>query len=68
LRSRRASTRHLQTIQGSFEPKHEHKQDCVAYFMSLWFQGPEAIDRKEGTSHTKKKPDGKRKRRKGKKK
>jgi hypothetical protein len=63
--------RHLQAIQGSFEPKHEHKQECVAYFMSLWFQGPEAIDRKQGTNHTKPKPKpeskGKRKRRRGKK-
>jgi len=29
--------RHLRTIQGSFEPKHEHKEACVAYLMSLWF-------------------------------
>ncbi len=29
--------RHLKTIQGSFEPKHEHKEACVAYLMSLWF-------------------------------
>jgi hypothetical protein len=29
--------RHLQTIQGSFETKHEHKAACVAYLMSLWF-------------------------------
>lgn len=29
--------RHLQCIQGSFEPKHEHKQAAVAYLASLWF-------------------------------
>lgn len=29
--------RHLATIQGSFAPKHEHKEACVAYLMSLWF-------------------------------
>lgn len=32
--------RHLQAIQRSFEPKHEHKQACVAYLMSLWFSEP----------------------------
>lgn len=45
--------RHLQAIQGSFEPKHEHKEECVAYFLSLWFQGPETVDRQENTGHTK---------------
>jgi hypothetical protein len=29
---------HLQAIQGSFEPKHEHKEAAVAYLMSLWFE------------------------------
>jgi hypothetical protein len=29
--------RHLMAIQRSYEPKHEHKSACVAYFMSLWF-------------------------------
>ncbi len=29
--------RHLKCIQGSFEPKHEHKSSSVAYLMSLWF-------------------------------
>lgn len=28
---------HLQCIQGSFEPKHEHKEAAVAYLASLWF-------------------------------
>ena len=32
--------RHLSTIQGSFEPKHEHKQAAVAYLASLWFIAP----------------------------
>jgi hypothetical protein len=45
--------RHLQAIQGSFEPTHEHKEACVAYFLSLWFQGPETVDRQENTGHTK---------------
>ncbi len=32
--------RHLATIQGSFEPKHEHKEAAVAYLASLWFDAP----------------------------
>lgn len=34
---------HLQVVQQSFDSKHEHKQECVAYLMSLWFQGPETV-------------------------
>lgn len=30
--------RHLATIQGSWEPKHEHKMAAVAYLASLWFK------------------------------
>ncbi len=30
--------RHLKAIQGSFEPKHEHKEAVVAYLASLWFR------------------------------
>lgn len=29
--------RHLACIQGSWEPKHEHKEAAVAYLASLWF-------------------------------
>ena len=29
--------RHLVAIQGSYEPKHEHKMAAVAYLMSKWF-------------------------------
>lgn len=29
--------RHMKTIMGSFEPKHEHKEAGVAYLMSQWF-------------------------------
>jgi hypothetical protein len=32
--------RHLSTIQGSFEPKHEHKEAAVAYLASLWLETP----------------------------
>lgn len=31
-----AALRHLKTIQGSFEPKHQHKEAAVAWLMSLW--------------------------------
>ncbi len=30
--------RHLRTIMGSFEPKHEHKEAAVAYLLSLWYK------------------------------
>jgi len=33
-----AAKRHLKTVLGSFEPKHEHKEAAVAYLMSLWFE------------------------------
>lgn len=29
--------RHLRVIQGSFEPKHEHKMAAVAWLASRWF-------------------------------
>lgn len=29
--------RHIGTIMGSFEPKHEHKEAACAYLLSLWF-------------------------------
>lgn len=29
---------HLRAIQGSFEPKHEHKVETVSWLMSLWFE------------------------------
>lgn len=29
--------RHLQAIQGSYAPKHEHKMAAVAYLASRWF-------------------------------
>ena len=32
--------RHLSAIQGSWEPKHEHKQAAVAYLASQWFKNP----------------------------
>ncbi len=34
------AVRHLQCIQGSFQPKHEHKIAAVAWLMSLWFELP----------------------------
>lgn len=35
-----AAVRHLKAIQGSWQPKHEHKQAAVAYLASLWFTEP----------------------------
>lgn len=34
----KAALRHLGAIQGSFQPKHEHKVAAVAYLASLWFE------------------------------
>lgn len=41
-----AAFRHLSAIQGSFEPKHEHKEAAVAYLASLWFKAPPAAQKK----------------------
>ena len=30
--------RHLKVIQGSYEPKHEHKEAAVAWLASRWFE------------------------------
>lgn len=30
--------RHLKAIQGSFQPKHEHKMAAVAFLASTWFE------------------------------
>lgn len=37
---------HLEYIQGSWEPKHEHKSAGVAYLFSLWFELPAAEEQK----------------------
>lgn len=34
---KRSALRHLAAIQGSFDPKHEHKEAAVAYLASRWF-------------------------------
>ena len=34
------AARHLKTIQGSFEPQHEHKRAAVAWLASLWLVEP----------------------------
>lgn len=34
----RAAMRHLSAIQGSYEPKHEHKEAAVAYLAAQWFK------------------------------
>lgn len=38
-----AALRHLTAVQTSMKPSHEHKKACVAYLMSLWFEGPETV-------------------------
>lgn len=43
-----AAMRHLTCIQGSFEPKHEHKTAAVAYLASLWFKDVTYTTVKEG--------------------
>lgn len=35
--------RHLQAIQGSFAPKHEHKEAAVAYLASRWIKKVEGL-------------------------
>lgn len=37
----KTAMRNLSCVQGSFEPKHEHKQAGVAYLASLWFTSPD---------------------------
>lgn len=37
---RKKALRHIHTILGSFEPKHEHKFEAVSYLASLWFEVP----------------------------
>lgn len=37
----RLAMRNLGCVQGSFEPKHEHKMAGVAYLASLWFSSPD---------------------------
>ena len=37
---------HLRAIQGSWEPKHEHKEAAVAYLASLWFEEPKQPEEK----------------------
>lgn len=33
-----AAYRHIRTLLGSYEPKHEHKEAAVAWLLSLWFE------------------------------
>jgi hypothetical protein len=41
----KAALRHLSAIQGSYEPKHEHKEAAVAYLASRWFTNVEYVTR-----------------------
>lgn len=40
----KVALRHLGAIQGSFAPKHEHKESAVAYLASQWFNDVEYGD------------------------
>lgn len=41
--------RHLAAIQGSFEPKHEHKEAAVAYLVDSWTEGEGSWEKRERT-------------------
>lgn len=34
----KSALNHIAAILRSFEPKHEHKEACCAYLLSLWFE------------------------------
>ncbi len=36
--NRKEAIRHIRSIMGSWEPKHEHKEASVAYLFSQWFE------------------------------
>jgi len=40
--------RHLKTINGSFAPKHEHKEAAVAYLASRWFTSVKNYEKRAG--------------------
>lgn len=44
----RLAFRHLRTIQGSYAPKHEHKEEAVAFLLGEWFEVVETPDRTYG--------------------
>jgi hypothetical protein len=46
---RSAAIRHLATIQGSYEPSHEHKEAAAAYLASLWLE-PVELPAREASS------------------
>jgi hypothetical protein len=41
--NQKEALRHLHTILGSFEPKHEHKCEAVTYLASLWLVEPKGL-------------------------
>lgn len=47
-----AAFTHAKAIQGSFEPKHEHKEAAVAYLLSRWFVGARYAGAKSGHTVT----------------
>lgn len=40
--------KHLCTIAGSFEPRHEHKEAALAWLISLWFRDVVPLSEVEG--------------------
>lgn len=42
--------RHIRTVMGSWEPKHEHKEAAVAFFFDKWFDEKSTWKRKERTA------------------
>lgn len=46
----KAAMRHLGTIQGSFEPKHEHKEAAVAWLASRWLDLPGSVSSSDGSA------------------
>lgn len=40
--------RHIRTIMGSFEPKHEHKEAAVAYLLNEWFADEKHVRKGSG--------------------
>jgi hypothetical protein len=42
----------LACVQGSFEPKHQHKEAGVAYLASLWFVSPDGEPTEKKTGAT----------------
>lgn len=47
---RKMALRHIRTVMGSFEPKHEHKEAACAYLFDKWFESTSTWERAERKS------------------